>query len=158
MPFEYIRTAEGHFQCPYCDYTKKLQSSVHMHISAKHTGVFKHKCEHCNYETNTLQRLNAHLETKHQDELNKQANKPFTCHFNDCDYECRTKAQLRSHTLLRHMPAWVNKYLGTTTDSTIMCTHCGLTHGSKPAFLYHLPNCLPNDVKKIKPIQHGLCL
>jgi hypothetical protein len=159
--FQYRRTNDGLFMCPHCDYTKKNQSSVNMHINAKHSGPLKHKCEHCNYEAATQQMLKHHLTAKHPTEVsNAESAKAFSCPCEDCKYECRTKAQLRSHYLLKHMSEWVQKFerKAAREDMACECANCGpnLAFKSRPAFLYHLPNCIPAEILANEEVEKGL--
>jgi len=128
MTFEYLRTADGSFQCPHCDFTKKNQSTVHMHIKAKHMGAFKHKCEHCNYETSAKQTLDNHIAAKHPEHAGEKK-KEFVCPESCCGFE-----------------------------SNIQCTHCGTQFNSKPSFIYHLVNCLPADLLSADNVKKGLCV
>ena len=157
MTFEYLRTADGDFQCPHCPFTKKNQSTVHMHIKAKHSGTFKHKCGHCNYETSAKQTLDNHISAKHPDEAQAKE-KEFICPETCCEFESLTKAGLRSHYLLKHLSAETNKFLGKTNAGDIQCTHCGSEFKSKPSYIYHVVNCLPENVKSSAAAKVGLCI
>jgi hypothetical protein len=157
MTFEYLRTEDGQFKCPNCPFTKKNQSTVHMHIKAKHSGTFKHKCEHCNYETAAKQTLDNHIVAKHPNEV-EEKKKEFVCPEECCQFESFTKAGLRSHYLLKHLSAETNKFLGTTESGSTQCTHCGTGFKSKPSFIYHLVNCLPDDIKASNNAKVGLCI
>lgn len=153
MPFEYVRTPEGHYQCPYCDYSKELQSTVHMHIRAKHSGAYKHKCEHCPYETSTQQNLENHMASKHPEKLEKPA-AHVSCP--SCkNYQCRTKGQLRSHYLLNHLTKELHDLLD-ISESSWNCKTCEQSFKSKAAFTYHSVKCLPEYVKQTH--KDGLCL
>jgi hypothetical protein len=157
MTFEYLRTTDGSFQCPHCDFTKKNQSTVHMHIKAKHMGAFKHKCEHCNYETSAKQTLDNHIAAKHPEHAGEKK-KEFVCPESCCGFESMTKAGLRSHYLLKHLPAETAKFQGKTEAGNIQCTHCGTQFNSKPSFIYHLVNCLPADLLSADNVKKGLCV
>lgn len=157
MTFDYLRTEDGSFQCPHCNFTKKNQSTVHMHIKAKHSGTFKHKCQHCNYETCAKQTLDNHIIAKHPTEAGNK-DKEFICPDLCCSFESLTKAGLRSHYLLKHLPNETNKFLGKTDAGDIQCTHCGSEFKSKPSFIYHLVNCLPEEVKSSQNAKTGLCI
>jgi hypothetical protein len=139
MPFTYLRTEDGKFRCPHCDFTKERQSTVHMHIRAKHMGAFKHKCEHCDYETSTQQNLENHMGNKHPEQLNKPA--PHVSCPSCLTYQCRTKAQLRSHYLLNHLTKEVDAMLE-KTETSWNCTTCKECFKSKAAFVYHSVKCL----------------
>lgn len=145
MVFEYIRTEKGEYKCPHCDYVRKNQSTVHMHIRAKHSGTFKHKCEHCDYETTTKQNLENHLQSKHPDE-SKPVEKNQKCTL--CEFTTRTKAGLRSHIMLKHFTENTNEMLGKKEKGDIQCTICGMEFKSKAAFIYHSPKCLDNEIKE----------
>jgi KRAB domain-containing zinc finger protein len=144
MPYQYKRTAEGEYKCPYCDYSKQLQSTVHMHIKAKHSGTFKFKCDHCDYETISKQCLDNHLYAKHPSTCEKDDNE-VKCPHEGCKYTCRTKGHLRSHYLLKHLSEQVNALM-TKKEECIGCTSCQGTFKSKPSFIYHCVNCLPDSV------------
>jgi hypothetical protein len=156
MTFEYIRTETGEFQCPHCPFVKKNQSTVHMHIKAKHSGAFKHKCEHCTYECPARQTLENHMAAKHPDQLENRA-REFVCPDTCCGFQSLTKAGLRSHYLLKHLSEHTNKYLG-KTDTGIQCTHCGTDFQSKPSYVYHLALCLPSDITSNAIVKKGLCI
>ena len=153
MTFDYIRTESGDFQCPHCEFTKKNQSTVHMHIKAKHNGTFKHKCEHCNYECAARQTLENHVISKHPEQVDVV--REFACPC--CTFESLTKGGLRSHYLLKHLAKYVSTYFA-KTDEGIQCSHCGTGFNSKPSFIYHLVNCLPNEVKADPVAKKGLCI
>jgi uncharacterized C2H2 Zn-finger protein len=144
MVFSYIRTEAGEYKCPHCDYVKKNQSTVHMHIRAKHSGTFKHKCDTCEYETTTKQNLEKHILSKHPEE-NTPVEKDHKCCM--CTFETRTKAGLRSHYMLKHLTTETNEMMGKTETNQIQCTMCGEEFKSKPAFIYHAPKCLDDDTK-----------
>lgn len=139
MPFTYVRTEDGQYRCPHCDFTKERQSTVHMHIRAKHMGAFKHKCEYCDYETSTPQILENHIANKHPERLNAPAPQ-VTCP--TCKtYHCKTKAQLRSHVLLNHLTKEVHAMLE-KTETSWNCKVCEVSFKSKAAFVYHSVKCL----------------
>ena len=94
MVFTYERTANGDFKCPHCDFVKTNQSTVHMHIVAKHSGTYKHKCKDCNYETSIKQTLDNHIAARHPDRL-KEAPKEFECM--DCDFKTTDVDQMLEH-------------------------------------------------------------
>ena len=156
MTFEYIRTEDGEYQCPHCPFKKKNQSTVHMHIKAKHTGSFKHKCEHCNYECAARQTLENHVAAKHPDQLQEKV-REFACPHEGCAFESLTKAGLRSHYLLKHLSKYTNMYLG-KTDTGIQCSHCGTGFQSKPSYVYHVPACLPEEIRSDPVVKKGLCI
>jgi hypothetical protein len=144
MTFTYNRTEDGSYQCPYCEYTKANQSTVHMHIKAKHNGTFKYKCEHCDYKTMAKQNLENHIHSKHADCCNEDT-KNIQCPHEECKFTCRTKAQLRSHYLLKHLTKEVNTLM-VQKDEHIACSCCHTEFKSKPAFIYHCVTCLPGEV------------
>lgn len=156
MTFEYLRTEAGEFQCPHCDFVKKNQSTVHMHIRAKHSGAFKHKCQHCNYECPAKQTLDNHILAKHPEHTEEKV-KEFVCPETSCQFESLTKAGLRSHYLLKHLSKEAHQFLG-KTETGIQCTHCGDSFKSKPSFIYHVVGCLPDDVKSSANAKKGLCI
>jgi len=46
--------------------------------------------------------------------------------------------------------------LGTTQDGQILCTCCGADFKSKPAFVYHVVNCLPPEILAREEVRLGL--
>ena len=152
--FEYIKTESG-YKCPHCDYEKALQSTVHMHIKAKHSGAFKHKCSHCPYETSTKANLENHLANKHPEESNKMAIKEHSCP--KCVYECRTAGQLRSHYILKHLTSEFEK-LFVKEKENISCSGCKKEFKSRAAFVYHCVECLPDSATTFANDRIGLCL
>ena len=140
--YEYERDSEGNFICTHCDCVKKLQSTMHMHYKANHDGSLKHKCKDCNYETATKQALDKHITAKHP--AAGQKNKDFQC--TDCKFACSAKAGIRSHYLLKHLTKEVNEYLGKNNEDKACCTRCGDDFASKPAYVYHLAACLPQEI------------
>ena len=152
--YEYERDSEGNFICTHCDCVKKLQSTMHMHYKANHDGSLKHKCKDCNYETATKQALDKHITAKHP--AAGQKNKDFQC--TDCSFACSAKAGIRSHYLLKHLTKEVNEYLGKNDDDKACCTRCGDDFASKPAYVYHLAACLPQEITQVENVKKCLGL
>jgi hypothetical protein len=145
MPFQYERTESGDFKCPYCDFAKKNQSTVHMHIRAKHSGSFKYKCEHCDYETSTKQNLDNHIIAKHKEEAG-EVEKDHGCIY--CEFSSRTKGGLRSHYMLKHL-ATITTSMLKKDEKGCECTSCKEVFKSKPAFVYHVPQCMDQEFKDV---------
>lgn len=147
MPFEYVRTTSGEYKCPHCDFVKKNQSTVHMHIKAKHSGTFKHKCDCCEYETTTKQNLENHILSKHPEKSDKDK-KEYKCEFNcngNCTFTTSTKGGLRSHYMLKHLMTEVKRLLE-QKEKEYCCSSCKTEFKSKPAAIYHMPKCLNEKV------------
>jgi hypothetical protein len=157
MVYEYEKNADGDYVCLHCSAVKKKQSTMHMHYKANHDGSLKHKCKDCNYETATKQSLDKHIQARHPEKAEKKAN-VFECPCSGCDYDSKNKAGLRSHYMIRHLSNEIDTYLGKNDDGDISCTACGVEFASKPAFIYHLVNCLPEDVLSRKEVRDGLGL
>lgn len=161
MPYEYIRPqgAGGPFQCPHCDYTKPYQSAVHMHITAKHSGAFKHKCPAtgCKREFAQKQPLDTHIASTHPELLDKPT-VLYTCPHEGCDKEFHLKQQVRSHYMVKHRGAEIRKFLGRNEAGEIQCTQCGRVCNSMAAFTYHVVNCLDPEVRNCREIVEGLGL
>ena len=155
--FEYIRTADGKYKCPFCDYVKERQTTVHMHIKAKHSETFEFECNFCDYQTNIKQNLDNHMKAKHLDEVN-EAIAIFECPKDGCNFACKTKAHLRSHFLLKHLANLVNSFIKKNESENISCVCCKESFKSKPAFTYHIVKCLPGPVKKDSINKAGLGL
>jgi len=157
MVYVYEKTSSGEYSCPHCNVVKKNQTTMHMHYKANHDGALKHKCRDCDYETATKQALDNHINAKHPERCEKQVKK-FECPCDNCGFESLTKAGLRSHYILRHLSKYVTMYFGKKEDGNISCTCCGSDFISKPAFVYHLVNCLPAEVKEDRAHLVGLGL
>jgi hypothetical protein len=159
--FEYIRTDDGKYKCPFCDYVKEKQTTVHMHIKAKHCETCEFECEFCDYQTNIKQNLDNHLKAKHLDEIEVPI-EIFECPRDNCSFACKTKGQLRSHFLLKHLAGLVNSFIKKDKHDnkleSISCIRCKESFKSKPAFTYHIVKCLPEIVKKDKINKVGLGL
>ena len=149
--FKYIKTATG-YQCPFCDYERELQSTVHMHIKIKHSECVKYKCEHCDYETPVKSTLENHIQNKHSE---KAVLKEHSCP--KCEHSCKTEAQLRSHYILKHLTTAFNKLFKTENDK-ISCTSCQRCFKSRSAFVYHSVGCLPEECSIYAADRIGLCL
>jgi len=150
MVYTYEKTESGEYCCPHCNIIKKNQTTMHMHYKANHDGALKQKCKDCNYETATKQALENHIKARHPQRMETQVKK-FKCPcLHDeavCSFESLTKAGLRSHYIIRHLSNYVTTYIGKASESEKpSCTCCGLEFTSKPAFIYHLVNCLPATV------------
>ena len=84
--------------------------------------------------------------------------KEHVCPSEGCPYAANTRAQLRSHYLLKHLSDEVQEMLGTTQEGHILCTCCGVDFKSKPAFIYHTVNCLSPEILANPEVQEGLGL
>lgn len=146
MVYTYEKTESGDYCCPHCGFLSKNQTTMHMHYKANHDGALKQKCKDCNYETATKQALDNHIKARHPQRMETQVKK-FKCPCTDgCSFESLTKAGLRSHYIIRHLSNYVTTYIGKAPGDKPSCTCCGLEFTSKPAFIYHLVNCLPATV------------
>jgi hypothetical protein len=152
--YEYIKTANG-FKCPHCEYEKTLQSTVHMHIKAKHSTDSNFKCSSCEYQTSTKGALENHISNKHPDESNKISIKEHTCP--QCVYECKTEGQLRSHYILKHLKCEFEGLFLKTSES-ISCSECKKEFKSRASFVYHCVHCFPETIKQSELHKKGLCL
>jgi hypothetical protein len=102
------------------------------------------------------QNLDSHILSRHPEHSEKKQ-KEFVCP-SDCPYAANTRGQLRSHYLLKHLTKEVNSILGTTQNGQILCTCCGAEFKSKPAFVYHVVNCLPAEILADDEVRQGLGL
>jgi hypothetical protein len=141
--FEYRILDSGEYGCMFCDKSSKNQTTIHMHIRAKHMGDFKFKCEHCDYEAALKQHLDCHMAAKHTDV--KEIEKNFECL---CGTSFRTKAQLRSHYLLKHLNEEVEELYLKGEGGKCSCSECGDEFKSKPAFIYHVPHCFSPEIRQ----------
>lgn len=103
------------------------------------------------------QNLSSHILSRHPEHSTKKQ-KEFVCPCADCAYAANTRGQLRSHYLLKHLSNEVANILGTTQEGQIICTCCGSDFKSKPAFVYHVVNCLSPEILARTEVQEGLGL
>jgi hypothetical protein len=155
MVYVYEKTATGEYSCPHCNIIKKNQTTMHMHYKANHDGALKQKCKDCDYETATKQALDNHIKARHPHRCETQAKK-YGCPCDACGFESLTKAGLRSHYIIRHLSNYVTTYIGKNDAGCTCCTGCGQEFTSKPAFIYHLVNCLPAEVRSNDMHKEGL--
>ncbi len=81
------------------------------------------------------------------------------CPSQGCEYRTHKKAALRSHYLLKHLNKDIAELCGSQEGvKGICCTVCSEIFRSKPAFTYHVVNCLPPDLLQQAEVRQGLCL
>ena len=157
MVYVYEKNTDGEYVCPHCAFVSAKQPTMHMHYKANHDGALKHKCKDCCYETATKQALDNHITAKHP-EKSETCVKKIACPCTGCYYETLTTGGLRSHYTIRHLSEYITNFLGKTENKQISCTCCGTVFTSKPSFVYHLVNCMPEEVRSDSTHRVGLGL
>ena len=154
MVYQYIHREDGKIQCPHCEFANVHQSTVHMHITAKHSGAFKHKCTKCSSEFAQKQLLTNHIQSKHPELLEKPV-KSYNCpcSASGCTHTFLHKRQVRSHYLLKHCTKEMDTLF---VKEDLSCSACKVKFNSKPHFTYHAVHCLPVELRRSKEIVEGL--
>jgi uncharacterized Zn-finger protein len=140
MGYEYKKNADGHFVCPHCGETKRLQSTMHYHMK-RHEGKLPHECKLCNKSFLHASTLELHKKAQHQ----KEQERMFKCPMPGCPYEgTLTKANLLIHYVRKHCKAEATASIApASTSAAPQCVHCGKECKSLTAFHYHLVGCMP---------------
>jgi hypothetical protein len=146
MPNQYIKNAEGQFICPHCDYTARIQSTMHYHLK-KHEGALPHACKHCDSKFLQKNLLELHIRSRHKETIKSQ--ETFKCPCNDCDYEDMRKGNRLIHFVRVHLKD-LTEALKNKTDAEgciTSCSCCNKSFKSMTQFYYHAAGC-------VKPTQN----
>ncbi|XP_023233150.1 histone H4 transcription factor-like [Centruroides sculpturatus] len=92
---DHMRHHVSHYKCPYCAMTCPNPSSLHSHITYRHSTEKNYSCQYCEYRCKYESDLYKHLET-HNNEPS------FKCPIENCDYSTRTRACLNRHVSGKH--------------------------------------------------------
>lgn len=173
---KYIRTAEGHFQCPHCPKICEKQNTMYYHVKKNHLNDLPFECKVCGPDTRFLQKSAylRHMATVHRDEIPIAAAPPaaapvaavaapvpapvpvaeknpyvgveFKC--TECAHTTHTKANMTIHYTRCHCHGTVPVY-----DKTGPCKRCSRTFASSSAYYYHAGTCfadaLPTSYAKL---------
>lgn len=144
---QYIRTENGHFQCPHCDKVCEKQNTMYYHVKTKHLAEFKYSCSVCAEAGKTMQFVQKctylkHMAAKHpESEKEKEGEKnPYVGVSNKCpacDHTNTTKANLLVHFARHHCKDWIPGYTKNMT-----CKGCERVFPSSTAYLYHALACI----------------
>lgn len=134
MSSDYVKNADGHYECPYCGEVKKKQNTMHYHLK-KHNGNLGYECNICKKEFIHKQALEVHKATH-----TKEVKKMIKC--DKCDFEAVTKANVRIHQMRIHYKKEVAAILERKEDCFGSCTVCEKEFASGTAFYYHAQECI----------------
>ena len=137
MGYEYKKNADGHFVCPHCGETKRLQSTMHYHMK-RHEGKLPFECKICKKSFLHASTLELHKKAQHQ----KEQERMFKCPMPGCTYEgTLTKANLLIHYVRKHCKDEAAASNG-ADNAAPKCKHCEKECKSLTAFHYHLVGCM----------------
>ncbi len=141
---QYIRTEEGHFQCPHCEKVCEKQNTMYYHVKTIHMGEFKFSCAVCAKSEKPMNFLQKsaylkHMATKHPEtalhEKNPYAGVTHKCP--SCDHENSAKANVIVHYARHHCKDWIPGFTKGTP-----CKGCSKIFPSSTAYLYHAISCI----------------
>ena len=142
---KYIRTAEGHFQCPHCDKVTEKQNTMYYHVKKNHTEDLPFQCKKCADCPRFLQKGSylLHLAAVHPEDAddegktNPYAGVSYTCSFEGCGHSSQTKANVLIHFARSHCKSWIPSF-----TKGCVCSGCAKEFNSSSAYLYHCVSCL----------------
>lgn len=154
MPLKYVRTEDGRFECPTCGVIKENQNTMHYHMK-KHDSSLPFSCKYCKKGFLQKQTLDFHIRSKHADsesEKSTESETVYPCPFSSCEFEAKTKGNLRTHCMRTHFQEDADQLmLSDEVTHEICCVECEHGFKSKTAFYYHALDCIPlpeNDKRK----------
>jgi len=131
----YIRTADGGFQCPFCDITKDRQNTMFYHMK-KHTGDMKYVCSVPGCDRKFIQKSGLDQHTAQAHPVGDHEMWGCPC----CDHSCRMKANMQIHIARMHLPV--------ETD-TGACPKCDKCFSSATAYYYHAYSCTGTTLEPV---------
>ncbi len=139
---QYIRTENGHFQCPHCDKICEKQNTMYYHVKTKHLADFKYTCSVCSHGFVQKSTYEKHMAAKHPEEASKDEKSKnryvgVTRKCPGCDHENSTKANLIVHFARHHCKDWIPAY-----TKNMSCKGCDKVFPSSTAYLYHAVSCI----------------
>ncbi len=141
MVLVYTKNADGEFTCPHCEYTARIQSTMHYHLK-KHEGTLPHVCKHCDMRFLQKSYLDMHVKSRHADTLEKKDT--FKCPCNNCGYEDIRKSNRRIHFVRVHLKPLVDAIKTKTSveGCVASCSECNQSFKSMTQFYYHSAGCI----------------
>jgi hypothetical protein len=121
------------FECHYCDYKTKLQSTFNMHLAIKHCDSRPHACKECDesFYTSTLLR-------QHVNSIHKVAD--VKCP--QCTSVFKTKAIMQTHYARFHMKREDLIEDPDYKTNNAFCKSCETMY-PKNGIMYHVVKCNP---------------
>lgn len=139
--YDYVKNEHGHFVCPHCNKTKRLQSTMHYHLKT-HDGPFL--CPHCTKEYKSESNLRDHILDCHPAQ-NQQKRDIFICPVPGCAHESKSKGNRIPHFLRNHCGNVIEAYeLFDNQSQTSTCSLCQVEYKNRASYIYHLAQCLVN--------------
>lgn len=134
---KYKKNAEGHYVCPHCGETKRIQSTMHYHMK-KHEGKLPFECNICKKGFLHASTLALHVKAQHQ----KEQERMFKCPAAGCTYKgTLTKSNLIIHYVRKHCKQEATA-MGAGPDAPLTCRCCAKETKSLTAFHYHIATCM----------------
>lgn len=134
---KYKKNSDGHFICPYCGETKRIQSTMHYHMK-KHEGKLPFECNICKKGFLHASTLDLHIKAQHQ----KEQERMFKCPMEGCVYKgTLTKSNLIIHFIRKHCKEEATA-MGQDADRPLTCRSCNKETNSMTAFHYHIAGCI----------------
>ena len=141
MPIQYMKNNDGHYVCPHCDVTARIQSTMHYHLK-KHEGALPHACKHCDSRFLQKNLLELHIRSRHKEASEVKAT--FKCPCENCEYEDIRKGNRLIHFVRIHLKE-LALALQTKTDNdgcATSCSCCNKSFKSMTQFYYHASACV----------------
>ena len=129
---QYLRTHDGHFECPECHAIKRLQSTMHYHMKS-HLQINRHVCPHCTKTFLQRRTMELHVAAKHT------PIRTFACPL--CPHATAEKGNLLVHCFRVHFKEEVQTLLRAPKDYRV-CVGCEGAFSSSTAFHYHAKGCV----------------
>jgi len=142
MSLKYQKNVSGDFICSHCDYTARIQSTMHYHLK-KHEGALPHSCKHCNQKFLQKGLLELHISARHQETLTEKKEK-FQCPCDTCKYEDIRKGNCLIHFVRVHYKELTEaiKRKSKVEGMCAECDSCKKTFKSMTQFYYHASSCI----------------
>ena len=140
MVFQYIKNADNHFVCPYCNVVKKNQNTMYYHMK-KHEGSLPHTCKHCSKKFLHKNMLDLHITARHPETTKEK--EVFACPVDCCAYESLTKANRIIHFMRVHCKDLSNEKKVDSPGSKLSCKQCIKEFNNSTSYYYHAAKCFP---------------
>ena len=128
---QYLRTADGRFECPECHAVKRLQSTMHYHMKT-HQDM-RHSCPHCAKTFLQKRTMELHIAAKHTPV------RTFVCPL--CPYASAAKGNLLVHCFRLHFHEETTALLKPDAKEKT-CRACDRSFTTATAFYYHAKGCV----------------
>lgn len=139
---KYQKNEQGQFICTHCDYTARIQSTMHYHLK-KHEGALPHACKHCNQKFLQKGLLDLHISARHKETLTEKQ-ETFQCCFKGCEYNDIRKGNRLIHYIRVHLKKFTDSLREKSQEEKCVskCKSCQTSFKSMTQFYYHASNCI----------------